>query len=426
MDAIPAQHPPEKSEAKNSDGMKNFSDSEIKLIKIIGNIISEGNSDVTITVDISICSRPVKLLVDCGAHATMLKPNVIKPNILYYPQVKYAMVGINGPSNPIMTHGAAYGNIAINEIKMKMQFQIADEQMHLNHDGILGLDFLLGFKTTIDMSEMTLSVTLPPWHNMYEIEERHMFEKSSPNINKVINEKNVLIYSKNTVRPQADLTTKKSKNLQVHVNRLELLSVDRNLQSGVKLAPYTTRNFTIDSTDAILCKAKMFGEGVFMTDTIIHNENNTVTVVNNSNKTVRLTSLNIETEPISNYEVYSVKKSDNNDSQRRIKIILDTIDTSHCNDHEKKMIEKLVSEYYDVFYIEGDGISCAKGAEHRIPTEPNVNPINIRQYKTSVGEKEIIQKKVEQMLKDGIIEPSTSLWNFPIVLAPKKSSKDEG
>lgn len=123
--------------------------------------------------------------------------------------------------------------------------------------------------------------------------------------------------------------------------------------------------------------------------------------------------------------MFHVKKSVHNDSERRIKVILDTMDTSHCNDYEKKCIEKLVSEYHDVFYIEGDGLSFAKDAEHRILTEPNINPINVRQYKTSVGQKEIINEKVKQMLRDDIIEPSTSLWNFPIVLAPKKSSSDK-
>lgn len=101
------------------------------------------------------------------------------------------------------------------------------------------------------------------------------------------------------------------------------------------------------------------------------------------------------------------------------------MDMSHCDEQEKKMLKKLISEYHDVFYIEGDGLSFAKGVEHRIPTEPNISPINVRQLKTSVGQKEIIQEKVKQMLRDDIIEPSTSLCNFPIILAPKKSSGDK-
>lgn len=389
------------------------------IMKVVGKICQE-NNDITITIDISICNRPVKLLVDSGAHATMLKSNLIKSNILYYPQVRYAMVGINGPNNPVMTHGATYGNVVICGIKMQSQFQIADDRMHLNYDGILGLDFMMQYKAIIDMSNMTLAVTLPPWHNMYEEDERHMFGRSYPNI-KITSKNNELMYSENEIKSQTNSVGKKAGKLTAHVNRLELYKcADLDINEGVKLAPYTTRNFTVDVPGEVLCKAKMFTAGVFMTDTIIHEGNNTVTVVNNSDETVRLNSLEVETEPISNYNVFRLKKTASNDSQRRIKVILDTMDMSHCNDHEKKMIEKLVSEYYDVFYMEGDGLSFAKGAEHRIPTEPNINPINVRQYKTSDGQKSIIQEKIQQILKDDIIEPSTSLWDFPIVLAPKK------
>lgn len=423
VDATPSQHPPKKPDEQKNQNVQSISSvSEIKLIKIVDNVFKE-NNDLTISLSISICKRPVKLLVDTGAHATMLKSSVIKSNILYYPQIRYAMVGINGPKNPVMTHGAAYGNIVMCGIQLKTQIQIADEQMHLNYDGILGLDFLLEYKTIVDLYKMTLSVSLPPWHNMYEIDERQMFEKSNQNVKKTL-KNDELIYFKNAVAP-AEIAKKKSKILQSHVNRLELLSVNKNAFGGIRLPPFTTRNFTVNSADAVVCKAKTFADGVFMTDTIIHDGNNTVTVVNNTDKTMRLKSLDVETEPISNYNVFSIKKTTHNDTQSRIKTILETMDTSHCEENEKRIIEKLITEYHDVFYIEGDGISVAKGAEHRILTEPNINPINVRQYKTSVGQKEIIQKKVEQMLKDDIIEPSTSLWNFPIILAPKKSSTDK-
>lgn len=97
MDATSSAHSPKNSEEINTKAQtnkNNFSNSEIQKIKCIENISKEKN-DVIITLDISICNKPVKLLVDSGAHATMLRSNIIKSNILYYPQIKYAMVGIN-------------------------------------------------------------------------------------------------------------------------------------------------------------------------------------------------------------------------------------------------------------------------------------------------------------------------------------------
>lgn len=84
-----------------------------------------------------------------------------------------------------------------------------------------------------------------------------------------------------------------------------------------------------------------------------------------------------------------------------------------------------MTQYNDIFYIEGDGFTFANDCEHRIYTTPGVNPVNTRQYKIPHNQKAIAGQKVEQLLKDGIIDPSTSVWNSPLVVVPKKSQTDE-
>lgn len=113
---------------------------------------------------------------------------------------------------------------------MKTQFQIADERMQLNYDGILGSDFLLKYETIIDLNKMTISAILPLWHNMYEVDERHMFERSHQHINKTVKTEE-LIYFKNGIKPLADTIRKKTKILQTHISRLELLKTNSCVQS---------------------------------------------------------------------------------------------------------------------------------------------------------------------------------------------------
>ncbi|GBP00092.1 Retrovirus-related Pol polyprotein from transposon 297 [Eumeta japonica] len=49
------------------------------------------------------------------------------------------------------------------------------------------------------------------------------------------------------------------------------------------------------------------------------------------------------------------------------------------------------------------------------------NPINQRQYRLPHVHKEEINRQVSELLKEGIISPSVSPWNSPILLVPKKS-----
>lgn len=67
----------------------------------------------------------------------------------------------------------------MNGIKFKHQFQIAGEEIFLNFDGILGMDFLNMYKSNIDLESLKITSLLPPRHNLYESPE---FENANKNI----------------------------------------------------------------------------------------------------------------------------------------------------------------------------------------------------------------------------------------------------
>jgi hypothetical protein len=70
-----------------------------------------------------------------------------------------------------------------------------------------------------------------------------------------------------------------------------------------------------------------------------------------------------------------------------------------------------------------DKLTFTTVAEHAIPT-PTVDPtrgINSKNYRIPEIHKEEVNRQTEQKLRDGIIAPSTSPWNLPILVVPKKA-----
>lgn len=211
-------YPPK--EINHSDASKN--ESKINKIQVLSRISFE-NSDLILTIQISVCNRPVKLLIDTGAHATMIRSNCIRTNVLYYPQIRYCIVGINGPNNSIRTHGATYGNLNFNGVQLKQQLQIAGEEIHLNYDGILGMDFLKTYSAILDIENSTMTCNLPPWHNLYETQERSAFEsKFQQNLKQQIGTK-IIYFSKendmNTVAPKIPVRTKKLMRMETRIDQ---------------------------------------------------------------------------------------------------------------------------------------------------------------------------------------------------------------
>jgi hypothetical protein len=96
---------------------------------------------------------------------------------------------------------------------------------------------------------------------------------------------------------------------------------------------------------------------------------------------------------------------------------------AHLSSEEKTSIVAICEEHNDIFHLPGDKLTCTPTIEHAIPT-PTVDPhraINVRPYRIPEIHKEEVQKQTEQMLADGVIQHSSSPWNAPLLVVPKKN-----
>jgi len=106
----------------------------------------------------------------------------------------------------------------------------------------------------------------------------------------------------------------------------------------------------------------------------------------------------------------------------RLSRLREQLRTDHLNDEERVSLVKICEEYNDIFHLSGDKLTCTTAAEHAIPT-PTIDPsraINTKSYRIPEIHKEEVKNQIDQMLKDDIIQPSTSPWNSPILVIPKK------
>jgi hypothetical protein len=83
-------------------------------------------------------------------------------------------------------------------------------------------------------------------------------------------------------------------------------------------------------------------------------------------------------------------------------------------------MENTCREYQEVFHLSGDKLSCTSAVKHSINTVPGTSPINTRPYRLPEAQKAEVDRQVNKLIKEGIIEESNSPWNSTLLIVPKK------
>ena len=89
---------------------------------------------------------------------------------------------------------------------------------------------------------------------------------------------------------------------------------------------------------------------------------------------------------------------------------------------ERSELLQFLKRNEDVFSTSLQNLGRTDLYQHRIETDPNAPPVHLPFYRQAPHIRDETQKLVNEMLKDGIIEPSFSVWNSPVVLVRKKDN----
>lgn len=91
---------------------------------------------------------------------------------------------------------------------------------------------------------------------------------------------------------------------------------------------------------------------------------------------------------------------------------------AHLGSVRRGKLLTILEQYSDLFN-EDTPLGCVPNIHHNIVTTDE-GPIRTRQWRLPESARDTIRQECEAMLRDGIIEPSTSPWLSPVVLVRKK------
>ena len=98
---------------------------------------------------------------------------------------------------------------------------------------------------------------------------------------------------------------------------------------------------------------------------------------------------------------------------------LKEINLDHLNESERKTVLNLLKENKEAFACRENPIGCIVDQKINIPTKKDVEFVFRPQYRLPQAYREPLCKITDELLEQGVIKPSFSVWNSPVLLTKK-------
>ena len=363
-------------------------------------------------------------MLDSEAQLNIIKASVVPKNVEMETKVKVILKGIT--EEPVTTLGALimviHGQTAI--------FHVAPNEINVPFDGILGSPFFYAGKCNIDYGKRVV----------------------------VICGKEVPFHIENEeVGPQTDVSSSDCYSLNVKkVNfdsDLDIISSgassvagsddEENLQSGVEVN-FVDNLFQEDTE--ITLQHLLRHQGNLFPDSLEIDEDynysgeekykdyiNVKTIhslwaIEKVGEDENYTYLkdfqeSIENDPDGEGQIYFYGSEDEDVEQNfeenmsRSDKLKTLLRLDHLNEEERAHIDSLIEEYADLFYLEGDELGGTDDYLHQIQLTHD-QPITLKQYRIPYNLRGEVGRLVRNMLSRGIIEPSESPYQGPVLMVP--------
>ena len=255
----------------------------------------------------------------------------------------------------------------INDIRIEHKFHLVPDEVDIPTDGIIGKDFIKLRKCTLDYNNNKFIIRLP-------------FTNISLPILSEFKKDYAIIPAKSEV--------------------------------------YRLFNFEEDIFPRYIKQQKL-SEDVEVNETIVYQKTSYVRTVNKSERNIPINITSIKSEPLfENYKVFSTENISSTRNEDLIKIL-----KPNLSENAPKELINLCTKYSRNFYMPGDMASVNNFYEQELKVKDEI-PVFVKNYRLPQTQKDEIKRQVQELLEKDLIEFSTSNYNSPLIIVPKKSQNN--
>jgi len=331
-----------------------------------------------------------KFMIDSGSAINMIKSRSLRNTPI---DLNNKLILRSITKIPVETQGAVIFAIAGKVTK----FHVVQVEVPIPSDGILGSEFLKINNAILnyDKGSLIIGNMSIPFYNKNEI---------------IVSARTVLPVSFNITNPE------KTEGYIPHCELVkglylgEALVTNSQGKGHLKVYNVTERDYTI------------IVKTMHLTD---YYSTNLIDSVNSTNFTdfFEFTELSDLTKLSNSTALCYFNKPNINDIipaiKHRYNKLKNLTNLSHLNEEERRHVETILEKNLDCFFLPGDKLKFSNVTSHSIPTTDNI-PIHVKQYRYPPVHKEEIDKQVNKLLENNVIQPSSSPYNAPLWIVPKK------
>jgi len=160
--------------------------------------------------------------------------------------------------------------------------------------------------------------------------------------------------------------------------------------------------------------------------TTVKNKSVYISLINPTENPIQIRNPNLEQlvhEEYNEAYVHTTQVQEQSETpieRNRIPLLHEALRIGHLNEKEQSALLSICNDYSDIFFLDGDKIMATTEIAHEIRTSEAVQPINDKPYRLPQRHRQEITDQMEALERDGIITPSDSPWNAPLLVVPKK------